>query len=283
MGILVDGNNISTTNSGDERDITAGYGMVVVGDQPTYQQPGGVVQVTPSPFAVAPTPSTAQFKWSVASYNSYAPASAPTATSIQGAHADFRSGTGPFTVPTPAPWDITGIVGRIVTNVGFGTQYVSSSDYRLKENITPVENGLDYIMPLRPRRFTWKGGHETVGFIAHELDDDTPPNLSKYIVVGEKDGKEVYVNLYKNGELMLDDAGEPIKRLIPKEQEFDLLSLEGVTWKVVEEVPINQQVDTVGLISPLVSSVQQLKKMIDSQKIKIQNLKSRILILEGVF
>ena len=283
MGILVDGNNISTTNSGDERDITAGYGMVVVGDQPTYQMLGGIVQVTPSPFAVAPTPSTAQFKWSVASYNSYAPASNPASSSIQGAHAFFRSGTGPFTVPTTAPWSITGIVGRIVTNVGFGTQYVSSSDYRLKENITPVENGLDYIMPLRPRRFTWKGGHETVGFIAHELDDDTPPNLSKYIVVGEKDGKEVYVNLYKNGELMLDDAGEPIKRLIPKEQEFDLLSLEGVTWKVVEEVPINQQVDTVGLISPLVSSVQQLKKMIDSQKIKIQNLKSRILILEGAF
>ena len=283
MGILVDGNNISTTNSGDERDITVGHGMVVVGDQPTYQQPGGVVQVTPSPFAVAPTPSTAQFKWSVASYNSYAPASNPNASSIIGRHADFRNVFGPLAVPTTAPWSTAGIVGYITTNIGFGTQYVSSSDYRLKENITPVENGLDYIMPLRPRRFTWKGGHETVGFIAHELDDDTPPNLSKYIVVGEKDGKEVYVNLYKNGELMLDDAGEPIKRLIPKEQEFDLLSLEGVTWKVVEEVPINQQVDTVGLISPLVSSVQQLKKMIDSQKIKIQNLKSRILILEGAF
>ena len=162
-----------------------------------------------------------------------------------------------------------------------GTTYSTSSDYRLKENITPVENGLDYIMPLRPRRFTWKGGQETVGFIAHELDEDIPPNLSKNIVMGEKDGMEVYVNLYKNGELMLDDGGEPLKRLIPKDQECDLLSLEGVTWTIVEEVQINQQVDTAGLISPLVASVQQLKNIIDLQKNKIENLKSRILTLEG--
>lgn len=283
MGINITGDAIIPTNSGDERNITVGHGMVVIGDQPTYQQSRGIVHVSPSPFAVVATPTTSHFKWSVASYNSYAPASNPTASSIQGRHADFRNVFGPLAVPTTAPWSTAGIVGYITTNVGFGTQYVSSSDYRLKENVTPVENGLDYIMPLRPRRFTWKGGHETVGFIAHELDDDTPPNLSKYLVVGEKDGKEVYVNLYKNGELMLDDAGAPIKRLIPKEQEFDLLSLEGVTWKVVEEVPINQQVDATGLISPLVASVQQLKKMVDSQKIKIQNLKSRILILEGAF
>ena len=71
---------------------------------------------------------------------------------------------------------------------------------------------------------------------------------------------------------MLDDGGEPLKRLIPKDQECDLLSLEGVTWTIVEEVQINQQVDTAGLISPLVASVQQLKNIIDLQKNKIENL-----------
>jgi len=255
--------------------------MVVIGDQPTYQQARGVVAVTPSPFAVISTPSPAQLKWSVASYNSYTPASPPAATSVSGKHAEFYS-VAPFNfaVPTTQPWAAASLVGSISTSVS-GTFYTTSSDYRLKEDVTPVENGLDYIMPLRPRRFTWKsGGNETVGFIAHELEEDIPPNLSKYVVTGEKDGKEVYVHLYKNGELMLDDEGEPIKRLIPKEQECDLLSLEGVTWKIVEEIPINQQVDTTGLISPLVSSVQQLKNMIDLQKNKIQNLKSRIFTLE---
>jgi hypothetical protein len=64
-----------------------------------------------------------------------------------------------------------------------GTTYTSVSDYRLKENITPLENGLDRVLQLKPSKFNWiETGNETEGFIAHELQEYFPD-----AVTGEKD------------------------------------------------------------------------------------------------
>jgi hypothetical protein len=64
-----------------------------------------------------------------------------------------------------------------------GTSYTSVSDYRLKENITPIENGLDRLMQLKPSKFNWiETGNESEGFIAHELQEIFPG-----AVTGEKD------------------------------------------------------------------------------------------------
>jgi hypothetical protein len=72
--------------------------------------------------------------------------------------------------------------GNIVVTTS-GTSYNTVSDYRLKENITPLENGLDRLMQLKPSKFNWiENGEETEGFIAHELQEYFP-----YAVSGEKD------------------------------------------------------------------------------------------------
>jgi len=64
-----------------------------------------------------------------------------------------------------------------------GTTYNSVSDYRLKENIVPVENGIDRLMQLKPSKFNWiETGNEAEGFIAHELQEIFPD-----AVTGEKD------------------------------------------------------------------------------------------------
>ena len=75
------------------------------------------------------------------------------------------------------------------------TQYQTSSDYRLKENITALTNGLETVAKLKPSSFTWvqeRGGQQDTGFIAHELAEVCPN-----AVTGEKDavdanGKPVY-------------------------------------------------------------------------------------------
>lgn len=73
--------------------------------------------------------------------------------------------------------------GLIVVNTS-GTTYTSVSDYRLKENITPLENGLDRVLQLKPSKFNWiESGEEAEGFIAHELQEYFP-----YAVTGQKDG-----------------------------------------------------------------------------------------------
>lgn len=51
----------------------------------------------------------------------------------------------------------------------------SASDERLKHNITPFYNGLDFVRMLRPVDFTWnsdvqnKAGKRQTGFIAQEV------------------------------------------------------------------------------------------------------------------
>jgi hypothetical protein len=73
-------------------------------------------------------------------------------------------------------------VGSISTN-GSNTFYNNSSDYRLKENIKPIENASQKVLQLKPCNFNFKTDKEAIdGFIAHELQEVVP-----YAVTGKKD------------------------------------------------------------------------------------------------
>jgi hypothetical protein len=73
-------------------------------------------------------------------------------------------------------------VGSITTN-GSSTSYVTSSDYRLKDNITPMTGALAKVAQLKPVTYKWKADNsDGQGFIAHELQKIIPD-----AVVGQKD------------------------------------------------------------------------------------------------
>jgi len=75
-----------------------------------------------------------------------------------------------------------GVVGTVTTS-GSSTTYATSSDYRLKENVAPMQNALDTVAQLNPVTYTWKAdGSAGQGFIAHELQAVVPD-----CVTGEKD------------------------------------------------------------------------------------------------
>jgi hypothetical protein len=75
-----------------------------------------------------------------------------------------------------------GVVGTI-TSTGSATAYVTSSDYRLKENIAPMTGALSVVAQLKPCTYTWKvDGSDSQGFIAHELQAVVPD-----CVTGSKD------------------------------------------------------------------------------------------------
>jgi hypothetical protein len=66
---------------------------------------------------------------------------------------------------------------------GSTTTYATSSDYRLKENIAPMQNALNVVQQLKPVTYKWKiDGSSGQGFIAHELQAVVPD-----CVTGEKD------------------------------------------------------------------------------------------------
>jgi hypothetical protein len=83
-------------------------------------------------------------------------------------------------------------VGLIQFN-NTSTAYITSSDYRLKENVAPMTGALAKVSKLKPVTYNWKiDGSAGQGFIAHELQAVVPD-----CVTGEKDavdaeGKPVY-------------------------------------------------------------------------------------------
>lgn len=79
------------------------------------------------------------------------------------------------------------IAGRIEHTSSTGVTYVTSSDYRMKENIRPLENGLSRVQQLKPVKFDWIENKESCeGFIAHEVDE-----VFTEAVAGKKDAEEM--------------------------------------------------------------------------------------------
>jgi hypothetical protein len=76
------------------------------------------------------------------------------------------------------------IVGSIQQSGTTGVTYVTSSDYRLKENVTPIVGALARVALLKPVTYSWIGtdGEVGEGFIAHELQEVCP-----LAAMGEKD------------------------------------------------------------------------------------------------
>jgi len=80
-----------------------------------------------------------------------------------------------------------GDVGSIKTS-GSSTSFNTSSDYRLKENVVDIADGIIRVKQLSPRRFNFiaDGTKIVDGFIAHEAQAVVPE-----AVTGEKDGEEM--------------------------------------------------------------------------------------------
>ena len=80
----------------------------------------------------------------------------------------------------------SGAPGQIVGSIVGGTTsttYNTTSDYRIKENIVSLNDGIDRLKLLKPSRFNFIGDTEVVdGFIAHEAQEVVPQAVS-----GEKD------------------------------------------------------------------------------------------------
>jgi hypothetical protein len=81
-----------------------------------------------------------------------------------------------------AYYNPNGFRGEIATS-GTNLLFTNVSDYRLKENVAPMQNALATISALNPVTYTWKAdGKDGQGFIAHELQAVVPD-----CVAGEKD------------------------------------------------------------------------------------------------
>ena len=86
--------------------------------------------------------------------------------------------------------------GSIRVNA-YGTQYATSSDYRLKENEIPIADGIQRVKQLQPKRFNFIGYSEQSidGFMAHEVQDVVHDAVSGVKDEVDEEGNPVYQSI----------------------------------------------------------------------------------------
>jgi ABC-type transport system substrate-binding protein len=131
-----------------------------------------------------------------------------------------------------------GIVGAIRTT-GTATAYDTSSDYRLKENVTADWDATTRLKQLNPVRFNFIADADTTvdGFLAHEVQSVVPEAIS---------GTHNEVEVWQDGEELPDGVSVGDNKL----------DEDGNT------IPVYQGIDQSKLVPLLVKTIQELEARI---------------------
>ena len=133
-----------------------------------------------------------------------------------------------------------GTVGSVTTS-GSATAYNTSSDYRLKENVSAMTQATERLKQLLPKRFNFIADADTTvdGFLAHEVADVVPEAIT-----GTKDGMRD--EEYEVKPAVLDDDGNVVDEAVMG----------------TRSVPDYQGIDQSKLVPLLVATIQELEARI---------------------
>jgi hypothetical protein len=144
-----------------------------------------------------------------------------------------------------------GQIGAITTS-GSSTAYNTSSDYRLKEDWTPMSGASERVQLLKPVNFAWKVDASRVdGFLAHELAEVIPE-----AVYGAKDAMQD--EEYEVTPAVLDEDGNETSPAV----------------MATRSVPDMQGIDQSKIVPLLTAALQEALT-------KIADLETRLIALEG--
>jgi len=122
-----------------------------------------------------------------------------------------------------------------ISYTGSATAYNTSSDYRLKENIAPVQGASDIVKAMQPVTYTFKSdGSWHDGFLAHELQE-----LHPRAVTGKKDAMRD--EEYEVTPAVLDEDGAVVTeavmgtRSVPDYQGVDYSKLTPILTAALQE------------------------------------------------
>ena len=149
-----------------------------------------------------------------------------------------------------------GVVGSIKTN-GTATQFNTSSDYRLKENISYDFDATARLKQLKPARFNFIGDTDKTvdGFIAHEVSSIVPEAIT-----GTKDAMETLENVVLNADGSLYKCNFTEAEWI--KGKADGIFAADSTWSATFTRPEYQGIDQAKLVPLLVKTIQELEARI---------------------
>jgi hypothetical protein len=160
-----------------------------------------------------------------------------------------------------------GILMRFASNIaaqgsisiaGSTTTYSTSSDYRLKEAVTPMTGALATVQALKPVTYSWKAdGSDGQGFIAHELQAVVPD-----CVTGEKDAtrEEEY------------EVSPAVPAVVDADGVETTPAVQAV--KGTRTVPSYQGIDTSFLVATLTAAIQEQQALITQLQADVAALKA---------
>ena len=172
-----------------------------------------------------------------------------------------------------------GTVGRITTS-GSGTTYSTSSDYRLKENVTDITDGITRVKQLSPKRFNFIADSNTIvdGFLAHEAQAVVPE-----AVTGAKDGMEdeEYEVSAATGDIYTPATEEAEEVIHSSNVEQPETLEEGQRWRETtaaemgtRTVPKMQGIDQAKLVPLLTAALQEAIAKIETLETKVAALEA---------
>jgi hypothetical protein len=126
-------------------------------------------------------------------------------------------------------------IGSVVVNSS-SVAYNTSSDYRLKENVVEITDGIDRVKLLNPSRFNFIADSDTTvdGFLAHEVQEVVPEAIA-----GAKDATKE--EEYEVTPAVLDDDGNVVTeavmgtRTVPDYQGIDQSKLVPLLTAALQE------------------------------------------------
>ena len=204
-------------------------------------------------------------------------------------------------------------VGSISLNGTTGTNFNTSSDYRLKENVVEMTDALDRVSQLKPSRFNFIADEDKTvdGFLAHEVQDIVPeaitgekdemrteeyeesPAVYEEIVHEAQDAiewedKPTMDNTKVEIQEWLDDneiewqSADTKQELLDRIPEYQQEAQEESTERVLvseavmatREVPVYQGIDQSKLVPLLVGAIKEQQEIINDLKARIENLEN---------
>ena len=156
--------------------------------------------------------------------------------------------------------------GSISTN-GSTTSFNTTSDYRLKENVTDVTDGITRVKQLAPKRFNFIADPDTTvdGFIAHEAQTVVPE-----AVTGTQNQTEAVGDI-------TDSDGNIVETGVVEPATLE----EGHTWTETGTRPVYQGIDQSKLVPLLTAALQEAIAKIETLETEMTSVKSRLDALEA--
>jgi hypothetical protein len=140
-----------------------------------------------------------------------------------------------------------------ITCTATATSFNTTSDYRLKHQVLPLESALDRVMALKPSKYAFKHdpdqrNHE--GFLAHELAEHVP-----HAVTGEKDAIRHHVEFAEG---------------------YDPHDVQPEDVLGVKEEMVIQQVDYSKLVPVLTAALQELTLELRASRAEVAALRAEV-------